>query len=135
MISWSSLIDCLNGVSEKAKVYLHGSQEFMTYFDSGKLKDHKDILQNTIAVYDDLTKHNADILLTTDGLVPIFRNSIKTQISYFALAGEKQSKKIYEIAKSADYSKYPELLMFALGGVGGIGGIAALAERMTVRLR
>ena len=64
-------------ISPKATLYFHDSEDFNTYFENSKLKNHKDILQKTIAVYDDKGIQNIDVLFTVNGVVPVIKNVIK----------------------------------------------------------
>lgn len=81
--------DRMNGISEKSKVYFNDSVEFNTYFETGKLKNLRDIRQKTIAVYDDKSFQNADMLFTRDGVIPVVKNKVKEMIPYIMLGGER----------------------------------------------
>ncbi len=121
-------IDMLGTVSEKANAYFHDSEEFNSYFENSKLKNHKDMLQKTIAVYDDKSLKNVDILFMVDGVVPIIRNSIKTIIPYINLAKDDQKKRFVEMINRIGLSHIPKTGSLITGGVvlavlvqGGIG--------------
>lgn len=86
--------DEMNRISEKASVYFHDSAEFNLYFENSKLKNHKDILQQTIAIYDDKSMHNVDIMFTAEGVVPIVRGNVKTSIPYIQLASDDVKKNV-----------------------------------------
>ena len=103
--------DEMNKISEKASVYFHDSTEFNSYFENSKLKNHKDILQETIAIYDDKSMHNVDVMFTAEGIVPIVRGSVKTSIPYIQLASDDVKKKAIAL----------------LGGMTDIGKNVALA--------
>lgn len=116
----------LNTVSGKSCSYFHDSEKFNTYFEKSKLKKHKDILQKTIAVFDDMSLHNVDVLFTVDGVVPVIRNNIKTPIPYMTLAGENEKRKFAEAFKKVSLSDAKITKVFPVGlmPVSGLAGIA-----------
>lgn len=84
-------------ISDKSDAYFHDSIEFNMFFENSKLKDHKDILQKTMAVYDDQSIFNADLLFTVDGVVPVVRNNIKELIPYVLLASAEERQNIRKL--------------------------------------
>lgn len=119
-------IDVLKSISAKCHVYFHDSTDFNSYFESSKLKKHKDILQKTIAVFDDKGMQNVDVLFTEDGLVPVIRNGIKTPIPYFAIASDTKKKVLEETLKSVIGSDMKMVggLSMALAVLPGLGKLA-----------
>ena len=122
--------DEINKISEKASIYFHDSAEFNSYFENSKLKKHKDILQKTIAIYDDKSMHNVDIMFTTEGIVPIVRGSVKTSIPYIQLAGDDVKKKA--IALLGGMTDKGKDVALAYPGAVLVPGIAAIVMCVTV---
>ena len=107
----SSTIDA---ISEKSVVYFHDSAEFNAYFENSSLRNHRDILQKTIAVYDDKAFKNVDVLFTSEGVVPVIRNKIKSTIPYISLASEDTKNRLLEIIKViSKKDKRNEIIMWS----------------------
>jgi len=111
----------VNTASEKTKMYFYNSEDFITYFEASTLKEHKDILKNTIAIYDDKTDRNVDVLFTVEGLVPIVRNSVKKTIPYLYLCGDEKRKEIVEMVNR--FGVKMELFTKETGGPMGLANI------------
>ena len=116
-------------ISPKATLYFHDSEDFNTYFENSKLKNHKDILQKTIAVYDDKGIQNIDVLFTVNGVVPVIKNVIKTPIPYISLANElnKQENEKMDVVKNSvdnknsgrkgNWGRFPDLIKPSIRGI------------------
>ncbi len=78
--------------TEGSEIYFHDSLEYNKYFENSKLKNHKEILQKAIAIYNDRSKDNADVLFTVDSVVPIIKNSVKAPITYKKLIEDENNK-------------------------------------------
>ena len=79
--------------NEKEPIYFHDSAEFNKYFERSDLKNHKSVLSKAIAIYDDKSVHNVDVLFTSEGIVPVVRKRVKETIPYISVAGEEVLKK------------------------------------------
>lgn len=121
--------DEMNKISEKASVYFHDSTEFNSYFENSKLKNHKDILQKTIAIYDDKSMHNVDIMFTADGVVPIVRGSVKTSIPYVQLASDDVKKKAIALLGGMTDKGKDVAVAYPIAAL--VPGIAAIAMGVT----
>ena len=119
----------MNNISEKASVYFHDSAEFNSYFENSKLKNHKDILQKTIAIYDDKSMRNVDVMFTADGVVPIVRGSVKTSIPYIQLAGDDVKKKAVALLGGMNNKGKNYALVYPIAAL--VPGIAAIAMGVT----
>ena len=95
----SKNMDKFNIISQKSQAFFHDSTEFNAYFERSKLKNHKEILRKTLAVYDDTSKANVDILFTVDGIVPVIYGSIKQEVPYLVLASEKKQNNLFAALK------------------------------------
>ena len=87
---------------DKVAVYLRTEELFDSYFENGALPGATKYLlkQKAIAVVDDLTKHDYDLVLTIDGIVVVDRNKILDgTIRYDAVKtfshGERQGLEIW----------------------------------------
>lgn len=87
--------------NEKEAIYFHNSAEFNRYFERSELKNHKDVLSKTIAIYDDKSFHNVDVLFTSEGIVPVVKRKVKENISYISVAGEEVLKKVNSLRHAA----------------------------------
>ena len=128
----------MNRVSDKSTAYFHDTAEFNTYFENSKLKNYKDILQKTVAVYDDRSMADVDVLFTINGVVPVIRGNIKATIHYASLASEKEMKRILTLSKSIipkdtkSYIKYSEIAALIPGSHTILAGRSA-AELYSIR--
>ncbi len=84
----------IGSLSDKAALYFHDSADFNSYFETSKLKEHKGILLKTIAVYDDKSLQNVDLLFTTEGVVPVVRKNILKTMLYETLVDDNLMKKL-----------------------------------------
>ena len=71
---------------EKAAVYWYGKPQFESYLRNECLKisdEHGyELKEKTIAIIDDLTRRDQDLLLTVDGVRLAFKNDVQSVISY-----------------------------------------------------
>ena len=74
--------DTFKSISVNYELFYHDSERFNEYFENSKLKNHKDILQKAIAIFNENAKKDADVLFTVDSVVPIIKNSVKAPIPY-----------------------------------------------------
>ena len=91
----------MNSISDKANAYLCDTSEFNTYFEKSKLVQHKDILQKAIAVYDDKSVNNMDVIFTSEGVVPVMHKKVQSLIPYIALAGNNIKSKYTNLSNAA----------------------------------
>ena len=114
-------------ISEKSAFYLKGSDEFRQYMDKHRSKCNSNILQNTIAVFDDKSLHNTDCLFTTDEIIPIIRGSVKTAIPYVCLSsGETRSRLLQAVALMYPNDVSSRVKVFALTAIAP--GLVTLAR-------
>ncbi len=78
-------MDKLNSISKKAEAYIHDTEGFKEYFDKKGMRKNRNLLRKTIAVYDDKSLTNTDILFTVDGVIPIVYDKVRPRMSYFSL--------------------------------------------------
>jgi len=94
-------LDKLNGISKKANAYLHDTEEFNSFFNGKGMKKNRSLIRKTIAVYDDKSLSNTDILFTVDGVIPIVHGKEKTKISYFSLVSANKQDNVTNRLKEA----------------------------------
>ena len=99
-------MDKLNSISKKAEAYLHDSDEFKEYFNRKALKRNKALIRNTIAVYNDKSFNNVDILFTVEGIIPLVHDKEKNLMTYLSLASNSKRdsvlQKFQKTIKSVD---------------------------------
>ena len=102
--------DKIMALSDYSDLYFHDSKEFNEYIENSKIKGHKYMLQKAVAIYNDKSIEDVDILFTVDSIVPIIKNIPKKPAKYTSLVDEKNKK-------SAELKKKNALGVALLGGL------------------
>ena len=79
-------------VSAHAAFYVHGDEEFKTYFKNSALS-RIDIRDDTIAILDDKSKKDLDLLLTRKGFVIVRNNKVQALRDYARISYVKYKNK------------------------------------------
>ena len=99
-------LDKLNNISKKSEAHLHDTEGFKEYFDKKGMRKNRNLLRKTIAVYDDKSLTNTDILFTVDGVIPIVYDKVRPKLSYFSLVSinsqENVVQKLQEVLLTED---------------------------------
>lgn len=82
---------------DAAEILLYNHAKFSIYFENKKLKLDKGIWQKTVAVLDDKTKDNLDLLFTTQGVMPVINNRLKKTIEYKSITNGSKWKNEFDI--------------------------------------
>ena len=69
------------GISSEVNILIPGSDEFDLYFENSKL-DAGGLKEKALGIIDDKTKKDCDLVLTSEGLLLIYKNKIKLLHSY-----------------------------------------------------
>nr|DAG19038.1 MAG TPA: hypothetical protein [Caudoviricetes sp.] len=87
--------DSIEGVvcSEKIEFYTQEDPRMNRYFYGKALQKYKGIRTKTLAVLDDRSKGDMDLLFTTEGVMPIIRGKGKATVAYSKINWSKNSKK------------------------------------------
>lgn len=94
----------------KVRVYLRGSQEFDSYLKNERLKARNvsiyEIRQRAIAIIDDITKDDEDLILSVDGARLVQHNRIRDNIDFcdIAYVNNGNNSKL-QLGDYANYSK------------------------------
>ncbi len=73
--------ELMQGITSDANILIPGNNEFNLYFENTKL-DAGGLKEKTLGIIDDKTKKDCDLVLTSEGLLLIYRNEIKLLHSY-----------------------------------------------------
>ena len=128
-------VEDIKTISEKSDVYFRdtSSTDFNSYMSKCRSKDKIHICQDVVAVFDDKTRHNVDIMFTVDAIVPVIRGSIKTPIPYLYIgSGKNESKNI----KASDMINGYMVLGILTNGLSSLAmyGLAAHDARSVERI-
>lgn len=89
--------------SEEIEFYTNEDTRMNRYFYGRTLQKYKSIRTKTLAVLDDRSKEDMDLLFTTEGIMPIIKGKGKAVVPYSKIKWSKNSKK-KEILISGKYS-------------------------------
>lgn len=84
--------------SDSVKLYMKDDSGINDYFHKNKsLKKYKDIQSKTLAVLDDSSKGDMDLLFTTEGIMPIIKKRCKKVVQYSSIKQNVDDKKSLDI--------------------------------------
>ncbi|MCH4890669.1 hypothetical protein EZV73_24015 [Acidaminobacter sp. JC074] len=110
-----SMIQCIKDhideiiKDEKIEFFTQEDTRMHRYFYSKSLKKYSGIRSKTLAVIDDRSKYDCDILFTTEGIIPILKGRAKKIVSYDDISWSNDSKKKGLLIGRNYYNDYLEM--------------------------
>ena len=89
--------------SEEIEFYTQEDQRINRYFYGRVMQKNRSIRSKTLAVLDDRTKGDKDLLFTTEGIMPVIKGWCKAVVPYDKITWSKNSKK-KELTMGIKYS-------------------------------
>lgn len=118
--------DKIKEVADNSELYFHDSQEFNEFIAKSTIKEHKYMLQKAIAVYNDKSKDDADVLFTVDSIIPIIKKVAKKPVKYTNLIEKKKEKKP-DIKKNIAFGIPGAAFLSGLAMAAPVAAVAAVA--------
>jgi hypothetical protein len=94
-----------NILNEQTVIYFSDMHEFNDYFLSTTFEKHADVRSHAMMILKDNTKRKFDLVFTTDGIVSVIKDSVKTRTPYNEVIVKGDSILLYrnEILLTREY--------------------------------
>ena len=78
---------------EEIEFYTNDDPRVERYFYNRELRKHASIRRKTLAILDDRSKHDMDLIFTTEGIMAVIKGRVKQVTSYHAITWGSNGKK------------------------------------------
>lgn len=78
---------------EEIEFYTNDDPRVERYFYNKELRKHASIRRKTLAILDDRSKHDMDLIFTTEGIMAVIKGRVKQVTSYHAITWGSNGKK------------------------------------------